>query len=87
MFEIRQLEEELKSAKLDLEAQLRAILIAIRELEKVLALNEQSLEIALELTLAEQRLYEITDTGLVVANRDLAGFGLQNPQGKWYRKK
>jgi hypothetical protein len=29
----------------------------------------------------EQRLYEITDTGLVVANRNLSAFGLQNPQG------
>jgi len=27
------------------------------------------------------RLYEVTDTGVVVANRDVSDFGLRNPQG------
>ena len=71
-FEIRQLEKEIESAKLDLESQLRAILIAIAELEKVLVVNQERVATALERTREEERLYNQgrNELQFVIQSRD-----------------
>ncbi|UCH85157.1 MAG: TolC family protein [Candidatus Latescibacterota bacterium] len=56
--EIRQLEEQIKSVSIDLEAEIRKILIQIDELVKIMALNREQIETAREKTKAEQERYE-----------------------------
>lgn len=55
--QLRQLEEETNSVALDLESGVRSLLIQIRELEKVLTLNQEQIESAKEKTQEELRLY------------------------------
>ncbi|MFQ5798502.1 MAG: TolC family protein, partial [Bacteroidota bacterium] len=55
--QLRQLEEETNSVALDLESAVRNLLIQIRELEKVLTLNQEQIESAREKTREELRLY------------------------------
>lgn len=72
--EIRQLEKSMQGARLDLEARLRAIFIAIAELEKVLALNKERIDTALKRTREEERLYELgrNELQFVIQSRDQA---------------
>ena len=55
--EYRQLEKEIETVALDLEASVRNLLIQIHELEKVLALNQEQIQSAQAKTAEEQRLY------------------------------
>lgn len=56
--EIRQLEKEIESLSLDLEAELRAIMIGIKELEEIMAVNRDQIATARSKTIEEQRLYD-----------------------------
>jgi outer membrane protein TolC len=55
--QIRQLEKDIETVSLDLEAEVRNIWIQITELEKILALNRGQIETARRKTAEEQRLY------------------------------
>jgi outer membrane protein TolC len=56
--EIRQLEEKIRSVSIDLEAEIRKILIQIDELVKIMELNRTQIETARQKTEAEQERYE-----------------------------
>jgi outer membrane protein TolC len=70
--EIRQLEKQIESVSLNLEAELRRIWIEITELEKVLVLNQGQVETALEKTVEEQKVYDQgrSDLTFVIQSRD-----------------
>jgi outer membrane protein TolC len=55
--EIRQLEKQIESVSLDLEARLRSIMIGIKELEDIMAVNRDQIATVREQTNEEQRLY------------------------------
>ena len=55
--QLRQIEKEIENVALDLKAGVRNLLIQIKELEKVLALNQEQIESAREKTQEELRLY------------------------------
>ena len=71
-FQLRQIDKDIESAKLDLESRLRAVLIAIRELENVLVVNQERIETALERTREEERLYDQgrNELQFVIQSRD-----------------
>ncbi|MEJ2720440.1 MAG: TolC family protein [bacterium] len=70
--EIRQLEEQIKSVSIDLEADVRKILIQIDELVKIMELNRTQIETAREKTKAEQQRYDQGrgDLNFVIQSRD-----------------
>jgi outer membrane protein TolC len=55
--EIRQLEKQIESVSLDLEAQMRSVWIQMEELKEILALNRTQIETSRKKTREEQRLY------------------------------
>jgi outer membrane protein TolC len=55
--EIQQIEKEIESVSLDLEARLRSILIGLAELEQIMDVNREQIETARRQTEEEQRLY------------------------------
>lgn len=70
--ELKQLEKEIENVELDLEAGVRNLLILIKELEKVLVLNQEQIESAREKTREELRLYNQGrgDLTFVIQSRD-----------------
>jgi outer membrane protein TolC len=56
--EIRQLEKQIESVSLDLEARLRSVMIGVKELEEIMAVNRDQIETARRKTIEEQRLYD-----------------------------
>jgi outer membrane protein TolC len=70
--EMRQLEMEIESVSLDLEARLRALLIQINELEKVMVVNQEQIETARRKTEEELRRYNQGrgDLTFVIQSRD-----------------
>lgn len=75
--EVRQIDEEIESLRLNLEAELRKLWIEIRQLEEVLVLNRETIRTARQKTAEEVRLYnqgrnEIT---FVIQSRDSEALG------------
>ena len=70
--EMHQLEKQIEGVSLNLEAELRRIWIEITELEKVLVLNQEQVETALEKTIEEQKVYDQgrSDLTFVIQSRD-----------------
>lgn len=54
----RQLEKDIESVSLDIEARLRSVIIGIEELVQIMAVNREQIETARKKTIEEQRLYD-----------------------------
>jgi outer membrane protein TolC len=70
--QIKQIEKDYEDTALDLEAGVRSLLIAIEEMERVLALNEDQIASARAKTREEQRLYDQgrSDLTFVIQSQD-----------------
>lgn len=69
---IKQLDKDIESVKLDIEAGVRSVLIQIKEMEKVLSLNKEQIESAKKKTKEENYLYNQGrgDLTFVIQSRD-----------------